>query len=339
MNAEQVPAKRLRTSVPHPVAILSEELVNPVPLVKVWVGAVKEKSKTQALVKALSEHRPILHHLKRVKNLNGQLKIIVDFATTTAADCENKLLEQGIDTNGLTAHADWEEVEVPHRSPATRHQYDVAAKQWPCNFHEDKNLEKLATGRLFNDRELDMKAKWMQLSIAIGRQSEDAFMWHLNDDNTIPTNVEQNASTPPKASDSACLGVKMGVVIVNPNEDKVIAAASVGKSTHPLHHSVMIAIDLVARTQGGGAISSTKLPLSTQQTIESVSSSYLCTDYEIYLTHEPCIMCCMALLHSRAKYVYFIEKCSGGGLISEVRLHTLPGINHRFQVFQCLEPM
>lgn len=338
MNAEQVPAKKMRPSVPHPASILSEELVNAVPLVKVWVAAIENKSKTQALVKALSEHRPILHHLKRVKNQSGQLKIVIDFSTSTAADCHNQLLKQGIIVSGLSEHSAWEEVEVPQRAPSTRHQYDIASKQWPCNFHEDKNLEKLATSRLFNDRELGLKAKWMEISIAISHWEEDTFTWHLNGHSSLPNNLPDVLAIKPSVS--ACLGNRMGVAIVNPIENTLIAAASVRKSSHPLHHSVMIAIDLVARVQGGGALPPTNLSLPMQDETTSVSSSsYLCTDYEIYLTHEPCIMCCMALLHSRAKYVFFIEKCPGGGLISEVRLHTLPGINHRFQVFQGLEPM
>ena len=48
-------------------------------------------------------------------------------------------------------------------------------------------------------------------------------------------------------------------------------------------------------------------------------------------------MCTMALLHSRVKRIYFVDPLPGlGGLVSAVRLHALPSLNHHFQVYQLL---
>jgi tRNA-specific adenosine deaminase 3 len=311
--------------------------MNPIPAITVWVAKITDKKSAQCLVKGLSEIQPLLHHLKRVKNEAGDLKIIVSLAEGTATECYTRIVAKNVPLEGLDTCSNWERVEVAQSPPLTRAQYNTAAKQWPCNFHEDKNTEKLVTGRWFNADQLETKAQWMQLSLAISHhQSDDMFLWHLGCKDSLPDHLFR-VSHEAIPSLGACTGSRMGVVVVSPMGDRVIAAASIRKAVHPLHHSVMAAIDLVARSQGGGSLPITDISPTPNK--EASPASYLCTDCEIYLSHEPCIMCCMALLHSRAKTVFFAESCPGGGLISQVRLHTLPSINHRFQVFQGLGPV
>jgi len=49
------------------------------------------------------------------------------------------------------------------------------------------------------------------------------------------------------------LQVPIGAVIVDPVTNSVIARAhDLRKGEHPLHHTTMVAVDLVARSQGGG---------------------------------------------------------------------------------------
>ena len=72
-------------------------------------------------------------------------------------------------------------------------------------------------------------------------------------------------------------------------------------------------------------------------TATSNGSNYLLTSLTLFTTHEPCIMCSMALLHSRVKeIVYIIPMNKTGGCGGSSGLGTcvprLKGVNHRYGV-------
>ncbi|MBW0534051.1 hypothetical protein O181_073766 [Austropuccinia psidii MF-1] len=67
---------------------------------------------------------------------------------------------------------------------------------------------------------------------------------------------------------------------------------------------------------------------------------YLLTNLVVFATHEPCLLCSMALLHSRIKHLFFlIPSPKSGGCGSVYNVHEQDGLNHKFFVWRLRFPI
>lgn len=227
---------------------------------------------------------------------------------------------------GLLDGCEFRVQEVPDIGPQIRRQYEEAVQKWPCKFHENKDLERRVRNDIFSSKEREFHIEMMAMCL---RFCEIFNQRHLS-------------------------------LAFDPHTNKIVAFGWTDKGdrllkTVPKSHSVMRAVDNVAKAQNGGAWNDEKdnefLKLGLEQLDEEFLGfrelnqgfqgeavkygPYLCTGLDLYLTEEPCLMCAMALVHSRAKRIFFgNSNAENGALGGRLKLHGVSELNHHYDVYQ-----
>ncbi|PHJ19655.1 cytidine and deoxycytidylate deaminase zinc-binding region domain-containing protein [Cystoisospora suis] len=72
--------------------------------------------------------------------------------------------------------------------------------------------------------------------------------------------------------------------------------------------------------------------MGTTEEDEVSDGNYYCQGCTVYCSHEPCVMCAMALVHSRINMLVFYHKNEEHGGITKGRLHLDRRLNHGYRV-------
>lgn len=95
----------------------------------------------------------------------------------------------------------------------------------------------------------------------------------------------------------------------------------------PIDHSIMVGIQKIAQME------------KSDRANQKIVQNYLCLDFDVYTTHEPCSMCSMALIHSRIKRCIFIKDMNKTGSFLPTSgdsycMHANKKLNFKYEVFQ-----
>ncbi|KAG7396828.1 adenosine deaminase, tRNA-specific 3 [Phytophthora boehmeriae] len=265
-------------------------------------------------------------HLKRLKKHSSLPKTLV--ALIRPEPIENgeiPALPEQIQSLETLFDAKITTAEALKCAPRTRELFEKHTKKWPLIFHS--SVEEAATLPPIEEHEKQQMKKHLETAEQCGTRLQE-------------------------------LKCASGVVVVDPRVDEVVATSHVTEEQESkyrfrtIYHPVMVAVDAVAerdRRREAAAVEETarkkqkRGDSSVEQDVETEegdgedkqNQSYLCTGYDVYLDYEPCAMCAMALVHSRARRVVFDRSNpSDGALQSSFQLHTIKSLNHHYRVFQ-----
>ncbi|EDW74661.1 uncharacterized protein Dwil_GK15805 [Drosophila willistoni] len=334
------PSKRLKRLEPsiRIKAILSDDYSKDIPLVPAYSCQLESKQQLQIVIKELSQKLPHFQHLKRVNDRNVLLCPTSEIEDTLEQHLERLAFSEEV-LQALLRQI--QVVEVPSIGPRLRTQYEKMLKYWPCKFHPDHYYESLQNGSNFSATQRTFHNQMAQLLEKLS--------------------TEINSKQP------------VGIC-VDPRGPSIVAIAGSQMDSKNHEHCPMSLVDFVARSQKGGALTTTEqfveepgeklsgIPKNyyeylkgsdafvhllcgaevSRQSSDPIAGTdnlskygpYLCTGYDVYLLQEPCLMCSMALVHSRAKRIFFLQTSDNGALLTRFQLHTVKELNHHYEVFQ-----
>lgn len=256
---------------------------------------------------------------------------------------------------------------VASHQPQLKWQYIVANAKWPCKFHPNKYFENLISGQSFSGQQIAfhtqmlnicqyLREKLMKNVVGIAVDPRTLNVVAIGYDNVQSHPLMHCAMVLIDAvARTQCGGAWTHLLNSDYDHDDDAAADKGKDDTYRMagcsermrtlindkFPTVRFGAERVIGTSSSSssppidyaAIDASSLPNDTKINNLEKYGPYLCTGYDVYLSHEPCTMCSMALVHSRVKRIFFETASDTGAVCSLVKLHTIKALNHHYEVF------
>ena len=124
----------------------------------------------------------------------------------------------------------------------------------------------------------------------------------------------------------------ISAILVDPKTSQILLTAHDTRvsTKHPLNHAIMNLLN---------KLSAHFLSHPVQEVKDGEEEQYYAHLYDVYTTHEPCTMCCMALVHSRIRRLIFWKGTKTGAreLGWMKGDEEDPTLNHRYLCFEGID--
>jgi tRNA-specific adenosine deaminase 3 len=313
----------------EPIRVISPKEPATLVLHAVIVASIPSRM-ASSLITEVSNAFPLplnLKHLKRVRpsKQSEQLDLILlataDANDTRAEEMLSMLPELISDLTRLHQLVPII-AQVPLYPPETREQWQEWGKIWPMLWKIPEKNSASAPPDLTEDEERYFHACMSQvLDLASG------------------------------SSNAAIIVDPLAFSASGSDKDAWVVAKGLHSTAHPLAHAVMEAVakaserdrrlwpmssleekQLAASEEGS---SSKRQRLDADPSPSPGPRPYMCTGYDIFIKREPCVMCAMALVHSRlSRVIYCYSDQEHGALGGRTKLHAQRSLNHHYHVYQ-----
>lgn len=278
-------------------------------------------------------------------------------------DVTISLLNHYLRTRGLSADLIkclTEKVEitpVAAHQPSLNWQCTEANNDWPCKFHPNKDTEKLYNGQCFSEQETAFHIKMMVTCGFLCQELDKSASGVAVDPRTksiVGVGFNEIDRHPLMHCamvliDSVARSQKGGAwnELLLESESKPNAIYTKGDQGEDgyTYSGVSPYIRQMIESKWPNikfgaervkpVVEKRQMPMETNENNDNLAKfgPYLCTGYDVYLWREPCVMCSMALTHSRIRTIFFHKTQSTGAVCSLTKLQSVRALNHHFQVF------